>query len=396
MVAWFVPAVLLIAAATLLAWGLLGNNWTVGFTCTVAVLVVACPCALGLATPTAILVASGRGAERGILVKEAHALETAARVTTIVLDKTGTVTQGRPNVTEIVPAEGVNAATLLAAAAAAEQLSDHPLARAIVDEAVRRGIDVPRADGLRVVPGEGVEAAMDGRVVRVGNRRMFESAGIDRAPLEGSIVAIQKRGQSALGVTLNDRPLGIIAVGDRIAAGSAEAVAELRALGLQVSLLSGDHRASTEAVAREVGIEHVTAEVLPDEKYAVVERLREEGRAVAMVGDGINDAPAMAAADLGIAIGTGADVAIESADVVLVNQDLRRVADTVRLGRATLRTIRQNLAWAFVYNLVLIPLAAGVLIPVSGIHLPPAAAAAAMALSSVSVVTNSLLLRRRA
>jgi Cu+-exporting ATPase len=394
-VGWFVPAVLLIAAATLLAWGFLAGNWAIGFTCTVAVLVVACPCALGLATPTAILVASGRGAEQGILVKEAHALETAAKVTVVVLDKTGTVTQGRPNVTEVLPAEGVNAATLLAAAAAAEQLSDHPLARAVVDEARRRGIDVPRADALQVIAGQGIEALMDRRMVRVGNRRLLESAGIDAAPLEDSILAIQNRGQSVLAVALNDRLLGVLAVGDPVAEGSAEAVADLRALGLGVQLLSGDHRTTAEAVARQVGIEHVTAEVLPDEKYAVVERLRAENETVAMVGDGINDAPALAAADLGIAIGTGADVAIESADVVLVNQDLRAVADTIRLGRATLRTIRQNLAWAFVYNLLLIPLAAGIFIPFFGIHLPPAAAAAAMALSSVSVVTNSLLLRRR-
>ncbi len=395
-VAWFVPGVLLAAAATLLAWGLLGGDWAIAFTCTVAVLVVACPCALGLATPTAILVASGRGAERGILVKEAHALETAARLTVIVLDKTGTVTEGRPTVTEVVPAEGVNAATLLAAAASAEQLSDHPLARAVVDEARRLGIDVPRAEALQVIPGKGVEAVMDGRTVRVGNRRLLESVGIDPRPLDPSILAIHKRGQIALAVALNDRALGTLAIGDRIAAGSAEAVASLKGLGIDVQLLSGDHRTTAEAVAHQVGIEHVTAEVLPDEKHATIERLRAEKQTVAMVGDGINDAPALAAADLGIAIGTGADVAIESADVVLVNQDLRGVADAVRLGRATLRTIRQNLAWAFFYNLLLIPLAAGILIPLSGIHLPPAAAAAAMALSSVSVVTNSLLLRRRA
>lgn len=394
-VAWFVPGVLLIALTTLLAWGLLGGDWAIGFTCTVAVLVVACPCALGLATPTAILVASGCGAERGILVKEAHALETAARVTTVVLDKTGTVTEGRPKVIELLPAEGVNAATLLAAAAAAERLSDHPLARSIVEEAERRGIDVPKADGLQVVAGQGIQALMDGRTVRVGNVWLLESAAIDTAPFAEAIRVIQRRGQSALAVAINDRPLGVIAVGDRIAADSVDGVVALRELGLDVQLLSGDHRTTAEAVAHEVGITHVTAEVLPDEKHAVVEQLQANGQVVAMVGDGINDAPALVVADLGIAMGTGADVAIESADVVLVNQDLRKVADTVRLGRATLRTIRQNLAWAFFYNLLLIPLAAGVLIPLSGLHLPPAAAAAAMAMSSVSVVTNSLLLRRR-
>ena len=394
-VAWFVPGVMTIALATLFAWGLVGGDWAIGFTCTVAVLVVACPCALGLATPTAILVASGRGAERGILVKEAHALETAARVTMVVLDKTGTVTEGRPKVIEIVAVEDVNAVTLLAAAAAAEQLSDHPLARAVVEEAERRGIDVPKAESLQVIPGQGIQALMDGRMVRVGNAWLLESAGVDVAPLGESIQAVRRRGLSALAVALNDRPLGVLAVGDQIAEGSVEGVAAFKDLGLGVRLLSGDHRTTVEAVAGEVGIAHVTAEVLPDEKHAVVEGLQGDGRIVAMVGDGINDAPALVVADLGVAIGTGADVAIESADVVLVRQDLRAVADIVRLGRATLRTIHQNLAWAFFYNLLLIPLAAGVLIPVSGLHLPPAAAAAAMALSSVSVVTNSLLLRRR-
>lgn len=394
-VAWFVPGVLLAAIATLVGWGLLAGDWATGFTCTVAVLVVACPCALGLATPTAILVASGRGAERGILVKEAHALETAARLTTVVLDKTGTVTEGRPNVIEVLPAEGVNAATLTAAAAAVEQLSDHPLARAVVEEAERQEIDVPHADQLRVIPGQGIEAVMDGRKVRVGNGRLLAAAGIDPGPLKQAIDAIQARGQSALAVALNDRLLGLIAVGDRIGEHSAEAVTELRSMGLDVRLLSGDHRTTVEAVAREVGIEHLTAEVLPQDKHAVVERLRSEKQTVAMVGDGINDAPALVAADLGIALGTGADVAVESADMVLVKQDLRAVVDAVRLGRATLRTIRQNLAWAFFYNLLLIPMAAGLLIPSSGLHLPPAAAAAAMAVSSVSVVTNSLLLRRR-
>ncbi|MHB8898463.1 MAG: heavy metal translocating P-type ATPase, partial [Thermoguttaceae bacterium] len=233
-VAWFVPAVLLVAALTLMVWGVLAGNWAVGFVSTVAVLVVACPCALGLATPTAILVASGRGAERGILIKEAHALETAAAVTAVVLDKTGTVTEGRPNVTEVLPADGVNSATLLAAAAAAEQLSDHPLARAVVDEARRRGIDVPRADALQVIPGQGIQALLEGRTVRVGNRHLLQSAGVDVAPLDQPILAIQQRGQSALGVALNDRLLGVLAVGDRIAEGSPEAVAALKALGLVV------------------------------------------------------------------------------------------------------------------------------------------------------------------
>jgi len=396
-VAWFVPAVLLIAISALLAWGLLAGDWALALASMVAVLVVACPCALGLATPTAVLVGSGRGAESGILIKEAEALETAGRLTTVVLDKTGTVTIGRPSVAAVEPAEDVDPERLLVYAAAAERLSQHPLGAAIVAEAQARGLEIPAVDDLQVVPGGGVQARCDGRSILVGNERLMRESWIDLDAQRETVRSMRAHGQTPLWVALDGRRLGVVAVADPVAPYSREGVERLEALGLEVQLLSGDNEIAARAVAAEVGIEAVAADVLPDQKQEVVRRLQESGNVVAMVGDGINDAPALAAADLGIAIGSGADVAIEAADVVLVRQDLRAVARAVALSRATLRTIRQNLVWALVYNALLLPFAAGVLIPILGppFHLPPAAAAAAMAASSVSVVTNSLLLRAR-
>jgi Cu+-exporting ATPase len=417
-VAWFVPAVLAIAAATLLVWGLGAGDWTMAIDATVAVLVVACPCAVGLATPAAVLVGSGRGAEQGILIKDARALETAGRLTTVVLDKTGTVTLGRPKVTVVRPVAGVPAEELLAVAAAAERLSQHPLAEAVVAEAEARRIAVPQADGLEVIAGQGIRVRLGQQRILVGTEQLLASQGIaveDRtrhAPRDADPHAereeydadphaereeytrLRDEGQTLLWVALDDRLLGLLCLADPVSPNSREAVRQLKAMGLGVQLLSGDHRRAAEAVARQVGIEMVAAEVRPDEKQQVVRRLQQAGQVVAMVGDGINDAPALAAADLGIAIGRGSDVAIEAADVVLVGADLRGVARAIALSRATLRTIRQNLAWAMGYNLLLIPLAAGVLAPI-GVRLPPAAAAAAMAASSVSVVANSLLRRRR-
>ena len=421
-VAWFVPAVLAIAAASLLVWGLVVGNWAMAIEATVAVLVVACPCAVGLATPAAVLVGSGRGAELGILIKEARALETAGRLTTVVLDKTGTLTQGRAKVTAVYPAAGVAVEELLAVAAAAERLSQHPLAEAVVAEAESRGIPVPQADDLEVIAGRGIRVRMGQREVFVGTQQLLASQGIETGDIPGGEASpgspggsakergfrgakgdnpaaidspvVSSDGQTPLWVAADHRLLGLLGLSDPVSPNSREAVQQLKAMGLAVQLLSGDHRAAAEAIARQVGIETVVAEVRPDEKQQVVRRLQQAGQVVAMVGDGINDAPALAAADLGIAIGRGSDVAIEAADVVLAGADLRGVARAIALSRATLRTIRQNLAWAFGYNLLLIPLAAGVAAPI-GIHLPPAAAAAAMAASSVSVVTNSLLLRRR-
>ena len=396
-VARFVPVVLAIALVTFAAWGLLAGQWTLALSCAVAVLVVACPCALGLATPTAVLVASGRGAEQGILIKDAVALETAGRLNTVILDKTGTVTLGHSSVAAIEPAEGISVDELLATAAAAERLSQHPLGRAIVGEAETRRLAIPQLAALETVAGAGIRAHAEGRTVLVGNERLFASQEIAIAGCSDMLASLRARGQTPLLVADEKRLLGIIALADTIAPHSREAVAQLRRLGLEVELLSGDHRAAAEAVAKQVGIETVIAEVLPDQKQAVVEDRKRAGRVVAMVGDGINDAPALVAADVGIALASGSDVAIESAQIVLVGGDLRGVARAVALSRATLRTIRQNLAWAFGYNLVLIPAAAGVLIPWFGLHarVPPYAAAAAMAASSVSVVANSLLLRKR-
>jgi len=395
-VAYFVPGVLLIATVTFAVWAAVAGNWIMALTTCVAVLVVACPCALGLATPTAVLVGSGRGAEEGILVKHAHALELAGRLTTVVLDKTGTVTQGRPEVTVVLPSRHSVNGRLLELAAAAEQLSAHPLATAVVAHARSLNVPIPPADHLEVVPGAGVRAESDGMTILVGNEQLLQRHEVALpAELAPALAEYRRQGQTPLLAAAGGRYLGAIVVADVPAPHSAEAIRQLKSLGLDVQMLSGDRRATAEAIAAKVGIDQVIAEVRPDEKQAAIARLQEKGRTVAMVGDGINDAPALVAADLGIAIGSGADVAIESADVVLVGSDLRAVAQTIRLSRATLRTIRQNLVWAFFYNALLLPLAAGLFVPFTGFTLPPAAAAAAMAASSVSVVCNSLLLRRR-
>jgi Cu+-exporting ATPase len=394
-VSWFVPAVLVVAAVTIVIWGTAGSDWSGGLQAMVAVLVVACPCALGLATPTAILVASGRGAEMGVLIKKAHALEIAGRAQTVVLDKTGTITLGKPVVMRVLPAPDVTSGELLATAAAAEQLSQHPLAEPIVAAARREQLSLPAASDLQVVPGQGIRATVAGQPTAVGNERLMADQGISLGSHTAQIQMLRAGGQTPLIVASGGRYLGLIVVADVIAPHSREAVQRLKSLGAGVLLLSGDHRATVERVAQEVGIDHVEAEVLPQDKQAVVARLRDAGQTVIMVGDGINDAPALVTADLGIAMGSGSDIAIESADVVITGDDLRAVPRTLELSRATLRTIKQNLGWAFLYNVLLIPLAAGVLVPFGGFQLPSIAAAAAMALSSVSVVSNSLLLRSR-
>jgi len=394
-VAWFVPVVLAVATVTLVVWIASTDDWSRGLSSAVAVLVVACPCALGLATPTAVMVGSGRGAELGILIKDAHVLETAAGLTTIVLDKTGTVTTGQLQVTEVRPVAGVSEEETLAMAASAEQQSGHPIARAIVRAASLKETELIEVQALRVEPGGGVRVESETGEILVGNRRLFEQAEIDTSACKQPLDEIHQRGETALMVAVGGQLLGVIAVADRPAEGSREAVTAMQAMGLEVRLLSGDDRRVAEAIAAEVGIEHVTAEVLPDEKQQVIDALRDEGRQVAMVGDGINDAAALTAADVGVAIGRGADVALEAADVVLTRGDLRGVVSMIHLARATLRVIKQNLVWAFGYNLILIPLAAGALLPFTGMQLPTGAAAAAMAASSVSVVANSLTLRRR-
>ncbi len=394
-VTYFVPVVLGLAIVSFSAWGLAAGDWSMAVSAAIAVLVVACPCALGLATPTAVMVGSGRGAENGILIKEAHALEVAGQLTTIVLDKTGTITTGKAEVTRLSPASGVEEDELLAAAAAPQRLSQHPLAAPIVAAAEARKVDISTADELQVVAGQGVRATGGGHVWLAGNERLMAAEGIDYAEKKGELQALRAGGQTPLLVTADGRLMGIVAVADVAAPYSRDAVEMLKQQRLTVRLLSGDHQATAQALAALVGISHVRAGVLPGDKEAEIRRLQAAGEVVAMVGDGINDAPALAAADLGIAIGSGSDVAIEAADIVLVGQDLRAVACAVTLARATLRTIRQNLAWAFFYNALLLPVAAGAFVPFFGLRLPPAAAAAAMAASSVSVVGNSLLLRRR-
>ena len=397
-VAWFVPAVLVLSLVTLAVWLALGEP-RVALTCTISILIVACPCALGLATPTAVLVGSGRGAEQGILIKNAQSLEQAGRVNTVVLDKTGTITAGKPVVEQLMPAAGVTEQTLLVAAAAAEQLSSHPLARAIVKEAERQGLLAAGAVQLEVVPGQGIVTQWQQHRVCVGTEQLLAQYAVSTNPLDsGMLERLRSSGQTVLFVAQDEQLLGAISLADPVAPHSREGVQLLQDMGLDVIMLSGDKRPTALAVSLQVGLSSVIAQVRPDEKQRAIAQLQQQGRVVAMVGDGINDAPALAAADLGIAIGTGADVAIETADIVLVKQDLRKVAEAIRLSRATLRTIKQNLWWSFGYNLLLIPLAAGLIVPLAGkgiLHLLPAFSAIAMATSSVSVVANSLLLRSK-
>src|SRR5437660_1748996 len=393
----FVPVVLVIASVTFVAWLWLGPDpvFVRALTIAVGVLVIACPCAMGLATPTAIMVGTGRGAELGVLIRSAAALELLHKVEVVVFDKTGTLTVGKPTVTDVVPASGVEEADVLAVAAAVEQGSEHPLGEAIVSEAKTRGLALPPLHGFRALPGFGVEAQdAAGRIV-LGNARFMMARGIDVSVLEARARGLGAAGKTTVFVGTGGRALGLIAVADPLKPEAPAAVRALRTLGVQVVMLTGDARPTAEAVARGAGIEHVLAEVLPDGKAAEIKRLQENGgRLVAMVGDGINDAPALAQASVGIAMGSGTDVAMEAADVTLMSGNLAGVVAAVLLSRHTIRIIRENLAWAFGYNLLLVPVAAGALYPLWGITLSPILAGLAMALSSVSVVANSLRLRR--
>ena len=401
---YFVPAVIGIASLTFVVWLVLGPSPSLNYALLnfVAVLVIACPCALGLATPTAIMVGTGKGAENGVLIRDGAALETAYKLDTVILDKTGTITEGRPKVTDVVVfgapdpdgAPGPDGSPrlsedgLLRLVAAAERGSEHPLAGAIVTAAEVRGLMIPQAGEFRALAGHGIRAVVDGHTVVAGNARL---AGPAATELTGRFAA---QGKTVITVLVDDEPAGAIAAADTVKPGSAAAVRRRRELGLDVVMLTGDNARTAEVIAREVGIEHVVADVLPEQKAQKVAELQAGGKKVAMVGDGINDAPALAQADIGVAIGTGTDVAMEASDITLMSGELSGVSAAVSLSRATIRVVKQNLFWAFAYNVALIPLAAGVFYPPFGVLLNPIYAAAAMGLSSVTVVSNSLRLRR--
>jgi Cu+-exporting ATPase len=404
----FVPVVLSIAIVTFTTWFVAahatgtpaGAALVRAFAAAVAVLIIACPCAMGLAVPTAVMVSTGKGAELGVLIKGGEALQRAGDVTTVVLDKTGTVTEGRPTVTDVVPAPGgayAGAAgpdDLLALVASLESSSEHPLADAIVRHARDRGYAVRAPEAFESHTGRGATGVVDGVALTVGNAALMAEWAVDVTPLRADAERLAGEGKTPMYAAVDGALAGVVAVADPIKAGSRDAVRRLRSLGLEVVMLTGDHRRTAEAVARAAGIDRVVAEVLPDGKVAEVRRLQAGGRVVAMVGDGVNDAPALAQADVGLAMGSGADVAVEAADVALMRGDLAGVARAIELSRRTMRTMKQNLFWAFAYNVVGIPVAAGVLYPAFGVLLSPILASAAMAFSSVSVVSNSLRLRR--
>ena len=389
----FVPVVIGIAVLATVVWLLLGRPFDFALSIGIAVLVISCPCALGLATPVAIMVGTGRAAECGILVKSAESFEKAKKIDTVVLDKTGTITEGRPQVTDVV-SRALGREEVLAVLAALERPSEHPLAEAVLREAVRSGVPRLEADAFRVVPGMGVEGDVDGRHYRAGSLEFMRRCGADVAGYAADAEALADRGRTPLFLADEGGVLGLVAVADVVRPSSREAIGQMRRAGLEVVMLTGDNRRTAEAIRRELDIPHVVAEVLPQGKDREVLRLQGEGRSVAMVGDGINDAPALTRADLGIAIGSGTDIAIESADMVLMKPDLRGAVTALRLSRAVLRNIRENLFWAFIYNIICIPLAAGVFYSLLGWKLSPMLAAAAMSFSSVSVVLNALRLRR--
>jgi len=393
--AYFVPVVIVIALVTGGVWLAFGPQpaLTYALLTFVAVLIIACPCALGLATPTAIMVGTGRGAEAGILIRGGEALEIAHRITAVVLDKTGTLTRGTPAVTDVLPAEEFDKATLLRLVGTAERGSEHPVGEAIVAHARSSGIALGDASAFEAVPGQGIVATVEGRQILAGNAALMARHGIAADTLAAPADGLAADGKTPMLVAVDGRAAGVIGAADTLKPHGREVVAALHRMGLQVVMLTGDNRRTAEAIAQQVGVDRVLAEVKPDEKAAHVEALQREGHVVAMVGDGINDAPALARADLGIAIGAGTDVAIESAGIVLIGEDLRGVLSAIALSRRTMRTIRQNLFWAFAYNVALIPVAAGVLYPFTGMLLSPVLAALAMAASSVTVVSNSLRLR---
>jgi Cu+-exporting ATPase len=393
--AWFVPGVIASAAIAFAAWMIWAPAPALGLAvvAAVSVLIIACPCALGLATPMSIMVGVGKGASAGVLIKNAEALERFEKVDTLVVDKTGTLTEGKPRVTAVVVAAGFDESTVLSFGASLEQSSEHPLAAAIVSMAAARNVTLQEVTNFASVTGKGVTGTSGGRSIAVGNAALLEDRGVPSADFEARADELRRDGATALFVAVDDKPAGIIAVSDPIKTTTMAALDALRSEGIRIVMLTGDNRVTARAVAAKLGITEVEADVLPDQKNAIVRRFKSEGRVVAMAGDGVNDAPALAEADVGIAMGTGTDVAMQSAGLTLVKGDLAGIARGRALSRATMRNIRENLVLAFVYNVVGIPVAAGVLYPAFGLLLSPIIAAAAMSLSSVSVIGNALRLR---
>lgn len=391
---YFVPVVCAIAVLAGIAWYFGSGDLEFALTIFIAVLVIACPCALGLATPTAIMVGTGKGAENGILIKGGEALETAHKINTIIFDKTGTITEGKPTVTDVLTVDGVEKNQILQITASAEKGSEHPLGQAIVHGAEDAGLDLLAMEGFDSITGKGIEAQIGGQTLLAGNRKLMDERGISLVTLEETSDRLAEEGKTPMYVAINGKLSGIIAVADVVKQSSRAAIQELHNMGIEVAMITGDNKKTASAIARQVGIDHVLAEVLPQDKSNEVKKLQAQGRKVAMVGDGINDAPALAQADIGIAIGSGTDVAMESADIVLMRSDLMDVPTGILLSKKTIRNIKQNLFWAFGYNVIGIPIAAGVLYLFGGPLLNPIFAAAAMSLSSVSVLTNALRLKR--
>ncbi|TBR59605.1 copper-translocating P-type ATPase [Westiellopsis prolifica IICB1] len=393
---WFVPAVIAIAIATFIIWYNIMGNVTMALITTVGVLIIACPCALGLATPTSIMVGTGKGAENGILIKGAESLELAHKLKTVVLDKTGTITQGKPTVTDFVTVNGTangNELNLLRLAASVERNSEHPLAEAVVNYAQSQGVELTDTQDFEAMAGSGVQGYVSNQWVQIGTHRWMNELGIDTGALQEHWDRLEYLGKTVIWIAVNSKIQGIMGIADAVKPSSVNAIRVLQKMGLEVVMLTGDNRRTAEVIAREVGIKRVFAEVRPDQKAETVEQLQLEGKIVAMVGDGINDAPALAQADVGMAIGTGTDVAIAASDITLISGDLHGIVTAIQLSRATIRNIRQNLFFAFIYNIAGIPIAAGILFPFFGWLLSPIIAGAAMAFSSVSVVTNALRLR---